>query len=76
MFGSRFLDNDSTDSEKVYSLGNCDSSTSFTLVQAIRHLYFLTPKIGLKKAYRRPRVTQMAGLINAVDVILAAVAIL
>ena len=28
---SRFLDNGSTDSEKVYSIGNCDSRASFLL---------------------------------------------
>ena len=29
MFGSRFLDNGSTDSPKVYCFGNCDSRSSF-----------------------------------------------
>ena len=60
MFGSRFLDNGSTDSEKVYSFGNCDSMASFPLVLSIRHFCFLTPKIGLMWAYRSLRITQMA----------------
>ena len=55
MFGWRFLDNGSTDSEKVYSFGNCDSRA-----QPIRHFYSLTPKMGLKWAYHRLRIMQMA----------------
>ena len=34
MFGSRLLYNNSTDSANVYSFGNCDSRTSFSLVKS------------------------------------------
>ena len=60
MFGSRFLDNGSTDSEKIYSFGNCGSRGLFPLMQYIKHFCFLVPKMGLKWAYRRLRITQMA----------------
>ena len=60
MFGSRFLDSGSTDSEKVHRFGNSDSRVSFTLVQPTRHFCSLTPKMGVKWAYRRLRITQMA----------------
>ena len=62
MFGSRFIDKGSTDSEEVYCFGKYDSSTSFPLVQPVRLLCSLTPKMGLKWAYRRRRITQMADL--------------
>jgi len=55
IFGSRFLDNGSTDSETIYSFGNCDSSGSFLVLQCIRHFCSLTPKTGLKSAYRSTR---------------------
>ena len=64
-FGSRFLDNGWTDSENVYSLGKRNSRASFLLLQHIRHFCSLPPNMGLKWAYRRPRVTQMAGLIRS-----------
>ena len=60
MFGSRFLDNCSTDTERFYSFGNCDSSAPFLLLQSVRHFCSLAPKMGLKWAYRRLRITQMA----------------
>ena len=47
MFGSRFLDIFSTDSEKVYSFGNYDSSASLSLMQPNRYFYSLTKKMGL-----------------------------
>ena len=46
MFGSRFLDNGLTDSEKVYSFGNCYSIAPFSVVQPIRHSCSLAPKWG------------------------------
>ena len=58
MFGSRFLDKSSTDSEKVHSFGTSDSRASFLLMQPIRHFCSLTPKMGLELAYRRLRITQ------------------
>ena len=73
MFGSRFLGSGSTDSEKVYSFGNCYSRDSFLLVQSIRYFCTLTQKMGLKWVYRRLRVTQMAGVIRSGDVVFAAV---
>ena len=63
MFGSRFLDNGSINSEKVYSFGNCDSRGSFPFMQSVRQFCSLTQKMGLKWAYRRQRITQMADLI-------------
>ena len=42
MLGSQFLDDGSTDSERVYSRGNYDSRASFPLVQPIRHFCSLT----------------------------------
>ena len=65
IFGSRFLDNSSTDSKKVYNFGNCDSMGLFPLMQPIRHFCSLTPKMWLKWTYRRPRVAQMAVTTNA-----------
>ena len=58
MFGSRFLDYGSTDSEKkVCSFGNCDSRAS----SPIRHFCSLTPKkVELKWTHRRLRVTWLA----------------
>ena len=58
--GSRFLDNGSTDSKTFYIFGNGDSMGSFPLLQCIRYFCSLTPKIGLKWAYLRLRVTLMA----------------
>ena len=52
--------NGSTDSEKVNSFGNYDSRGSFLLVQPIRHFCCLITKMGLKWAYRRLSITQMA----------------
>ena len=62
IFGSRFLDNGSTDSEKVYSFGNCRSRASVPFLQPIIHFCSLAPKMGLKWAsHLSPkRVTQMA----------------
>ena len=60
MFGSRFIDNGSTNSEKVYSFENCDSRTSFLLVQHVGHFCSsFIPKMGLKWAYRCLHITQM-----------------
>ena len=57
--GSRFFDNVSTYSENVYGFEKCYSRASVTLVQHVRHFCSLTPKMGLKWASRRLRVTQM-----------------
>jgi len=52
--------NRSTDLKYVYTFGNCDQRGSFAVVQCVRHFCSLTPKTGLKSAYRGHRVTQMA----------------
>ena len=44
MFGSRFLDNSSTDSERVYSFGKGDSRALLSIVQHVRHFCSLTPR--------------------------------
>ena len=46
MLGSRFLDNASTDSLRVYSFGYCDSRASFSLLQPVRHVCSLALKNG------------------------------
>ena len=59
IFGSRFSITLQRILKKVNSFGNCDSKGSVSLVQHIRHVCSLSPKMGLKWAYRRLRVTQM-----------------
>ena len=57
IFGSWFLDNGSTDSNRIHSFGNYDSRASFPLVKRIRRFCSLTSKIGLEWTYRHIQVT-------------------
>ena len=60
IFESRFLDNGSTDSEKVYSLETAIQVVHFLLCNVLDIFCSLAHKMGLKRAYRRLGITQMA----------------